>query len=163
MLCTLLVAVVVARLSALPHAQLAEAASDLGAGQTIDRSIVVGHCGPTLPGECGEGSESGSWNTRRQRIRSLAQCAERCRACPSCSFVSYSKVQLGHNSNPITNALTQSPNPNPNLEDIERLLVVPTVRRAGAARMGRELIPHPAAARRRRLSATASASVVCTG
>ena len=105
MLCTLLVAVV-ARQSAGRGAVLAEAASDLGTGQTIDRSIVVGHCGPTSPGECGEGSESGSWNTRRQRIRSLAQCAERCRACPSCSFVSYSKVQLGHNSNRITNALT---------------------------------------------------------
>ena len=65
----------------------------VGVGQTIDASPVVGHCGPTSPGECGGSSESGSWHTRRERIRSLEQCAERCRACPSCSFVSYSKVK----------------------------------------------------------------------
>ena len=65
----------------------------VGVGQTIDASPVVGHCGPTSPGECGGSRESGSWHTRRERIRSLEQCAERCRACPSCSFVSYSKVK----------------------------------------------------------------------
>ena len=65
----------------------------VGVGQTIDATPVVGHCGPTSPGECGGSRESGSWHTRRERIRSLEQCAERCRACPSCSFVSYSKVK----------------------------------------------------------------------
>jgi hypothetical protein len=65
-------------------------------------------------------------------------------------------LELLAHPNPVTNR-------SPNLEVIERLLVVPTVRRAGAARLGRELLPHPAAASRRLLSAAAATSVVCTG
>ena len=51
----------------------------------------MGHCGATSgEGDCVHG-DSGGWNSTALQINSVVQCADRCRRCARCRFVSFSQ------------------------------------------------------------------------
>jgi hypothetical protein len=57
--------------------------------------VFEGHCGVVMQRGCGSSKNKGSWallvNETSNWVSALAACAERCRSCPQCTHVSFSR------------------------------------------------------------------------